>query len=101
MMKGRVILVLVLLNSLLPTTYGQESVDAVACQARLLSPRSDTVSVFDGIDTIYIFGGLFFDPDFNLIPYDEIHAYNITSDTIEVVGTLPRTAYGGQAYLEE
>jgi len=101
MTKGQLILSFVLLNSLVSTTYGQLPVQAVACQARLLSPRSDTVSVFDGVDTLYIFGGLFFDPDFNLIAYDEIHAYNVTSDTIEVVGTLPRTAYGGQGYLEE
>ena len=80
-------------------TVNAVALDATKCASRLLSPRSETAAIYDGVDTVYIFGGqLYVDGDFIL--YDEVQAYNIASDTLEDLGHLPRTAYGGSVWLD-
>jgi hypothetical protein len=78
-------------STAIPTN--QQALIAVECNARLKTPRSGTSSVYDGSDTVYILGGWYYNND--LIPYADIHAYNISSDTIRVIGQLPRTAWNG------
>jgi hypothetical protein len=85
--------------SLIPHSSSQ-TLQAVECSARLLSPRSATAAVYDGDETVYIFGGWYYDPELELIPYADIHAYNLTSDTIEVVAQLPRTSWDGVTHYD-
>ena len=73
-----------------PTIISSQLV-AVPAQSKFPYPLKESAPYYDGMDSVYIFGGL----DSNYNYRGEIFKYSISSDTIESVGRLPGNISSG------
>lgn len=84
---------------LVPMCLGNSNDGLVAelSPARFPNRRRGPAASFDGTDSIYLFGGYFYDYPcggcFNY--YDQIYKYNISAESLTLAARLPTGLYGG------